>query len=477
MRTLALVCLSLPMVAPIRAQGPAVPASPATVPANLPQNGLTFSPQSQFQGSVPQGEAGAAITLSLQDAIDRGLKNNLGLLVRDTATQAARADRIRALSALLPTVTGSISGTRQQIDIASLGFNFPGIPKVIGPFGYTDLRASASQRVFDWTAMKNRQSAMQREKAVALSVQDGRDLVVEAVASAYLLIISDAARIEATKAQVATAQALYERARDQHRAGVSPAIDELRAQVELKTQQQVLIAQENQRAKDRLSLARVIGLAPGQEFELSDQAPYLAMESMTPEAATARAYQSRADYLSAEMQVRSAETARLASLGERYPTLQVDGNYGDLGMNIGNSHGTFTVTGSLRFNIYDGGRIRADLEQVDASIKQRRDELADLKSQIDFQVRTALLDLKTAADQVAVALDNLNLAQQTLTQARDRFAAGVTDNIEVVQAQDSVASANQSLISAMYMHNLAKVSLARAVGATEASLKQFMGGR
>ena len=262
------------------------------------------------------------------------MKNNLGLLVRGTATEQARVDRIRALSALLPTLTGSIASTSQQIDIASFGFNFPGIPKVIGPFGYTDLRASASQRVFDWTALKNRQSALQREKAVALSVQDGRDLVVEAVASAYLQIISDAARIEATKAQVTTAQALYERARDQHAAGTSPAIDELRAQVELKTQQQVLIAQENQRAKDKLSLARVIGLAPGQEFELSDTAPYVAMEGMTPEAATQRAYQARADYQSAEMQLRAAETARLASLAERYPTLQVDGNYGDLGKTI-----------------------------------------------------------------------------------------------------------------------------------------------
>ncbi len=473
MRVLALIAVTLPLFA----QGPASPPAQPTVPAIVPQSGITFSGQGQFKGSVPEGQAGAPIRLSLQDAVDRGLKNNLGLLVRDTATQTARAERIRTLSALLPTVTGSISETAQQIDIASFGFNFPGIPKVIGPFGYTDLRASASQKVFDWTAIKNRQAAMQHEKAVALSVQDGRDLVVEAVASAYLQIIADAARIEATKAQVTTAQALYERARDQHAAGVSPAIDELRAQVELKTQQQVLIAQENQRAKDKLSLARAIGLAAGQEFELSDTAPYVAMEGMTPEAATQRAYLARADYQSAEMQVRAAETARLASLAERYPTLQVDGNYGDLGMNIGNSHGTFTMTGSLRFNVYDGGRIRADLEQVDATIKQRKDELADLKGQIDFQVRTALLDLKTAADQVAVAQDNLNLAAQTLTQARDRFAAGVTDNIEVVQAQDSVANANQSLISAIYMHNLAKVSLARAVGATEVSLKQFMGGK
>jgi outer membrane protein TolC len=134
------------------------------------------------------------------------------------------------------------------------------------------------------------------------------------------------------------------------------------------------------------------------------------------------------------------------------------------------------VTGTLKFNIYTGGRIRADVEQADAVIKQRKDQLADLQGQIDVQIRTALLDLKTAADQVAVARDNVDLAGQTLVQARDRFAAGVTDNIEVVQAQESVANASQTLISSIYMHNLAKVELARAVGMTETNLKQYMGG-
>ncbi len=176
-------------------------------------------------------------------------------------------------------------------------------------------------------------------------------------------------------------------------------------------------------------------------------------------------------------QVRAAETARQATQAQRYPTLSLTANYGDTGVNLGNSHGNFAVSGSLRFNIFDGGRIRADELQVDAVIKQRKDELADLQGKIDFEVRSALLDLKTAADQVAVAQDNLKLAGQTLTQARDRFTAGVTDNIEVVQAQDSVANANQSLISSTYAHNLAKVSLARAVGGTENTLKQFMGGK
>ena len=460
------------------AQGPAQPVQRSTVPANIPVNPGLNSPQAgQLQGSVAAGQPASSISLSLQDAIDRGLKNNLGLLVRSTGTELARAERLRALSALLPSVAGNISETVQQINLATFGFHFPGAPNVIGPFAYTDLRVSASQRVFDWTAVQNRRSAEENARAANLSVQDARDLVVQSVGSAYLQIISDEARIEATKAQVATAQALYERARDQHQAGVSPAIDELRAQVELKTQQQTLLGEQNQADKDKLLLARVMGLPAGQIFTLSEAVPYSALDGVTPEDMLKRAYENRSDYKSALSQVRAAEIARQAAIAQKYPALDVDANYGDIGQNIGNSHGTFSVTGSLKFNIYDGGRIRADVEQADAVIKQRKDELADLRGQIDQQVRSALIDLNTARDQVTVAQDNVNLANQTLTQARDRFAAGVADNIEVVQAQQSVATANQSLISAVLLHNLGKVSLARAVGSAETSLKQFMGGR
>jgi outer membrane protein TolC len=397
-------------------------------------------------------------------------------LVSDTITRQAHADRVRALSALLPTVTGGISETSQQINLAAFGFNFPGVPKIIGPFGIMDARASASQTIFDSTALKNRRSAIENEKASQLSVQDARDLVVQAVASAYLQIIADHARIDATRAQVSTAEALYVRARDQHQAGVSPAIDELRSQVEWKTLQQQWIAQENQLAKDKLALGRVIGLPPAQAFDTSDPVPFTPLEGGTPETAIQRAYTARSDYKSATVQVHAAEIARDAALSQRLPTAGVDANYGNIGKDFADSHGSYSVTASLKFNIYTGGRIRADVEQADAIVKQRKDELADLQGQIDVQVRTALLDLKTAADQVAVARENLDLANQTLVQARDRFTAGVTDNIEVVQAQESVANANQSVINSIYMHNLAKVQLSRAVGMTETSLKQFMGG-
>jgi outer membrane protein TolC len=421
--------------------------------------------------------AAQPLMLSLEDAIDRGLRNNLGVLARENGSRTARLDRSKALNALLPLVTGSVSETSKQINLATYGFHFPGSPTVAGPFGYTDARASATATVFDLRARQNLRSASQNVRAAELSVQDARDLVVQAVAASYLQIIASAARVDATRVQVATAQALYERARDQHQAGVSPAIDELRAQVELRTQQQVLLSEQNQFAKDKLTLARAIGLPSGQTFEISSAAPFAPLEGLTPEETLRRAYESRADYRSAKALIQAAETARQAALATRYPTVSVAADYGDLGKTLAQSHGTYEVTGSVTFGIFVAGRHRDEVEQADIAIKQRKDELLDLQTRIDFEVRAALLDLASAADQVAVARSNLELASRTLTQARDRFAAGVTDNIEVVQAQESVANAEQNLISSAFAHNLAKVSLARAVGMTETSLKEFMGGK
>jgi outer membrane protein TolC len=442
----------------------------------------TFFPLlAQFNGSVPSGEATPVpLNLSLDDAIARGMKTNFGLLTRDNSSTSARADRMKLLAALLPTVTGRVEMTEQQSDLASFGFTgikaFP-IPAVIGPFHYQDAGASSDFTVYDGRALKAWRSGKESQRAADLSAKDARDLVVEAVASAYLQIIATAARVDATRAQVETAQALYERARDQHRAGTSPAIDELRSQVELKTQQQQLLSLTNQVAKDKLSLARVIGLPSGQAFEITDQAPYKPLEGFTPAEALQRAYASRADYQSAQAQVRAAELARQSASAEWLPRASISTNYDLVGPTFADSHGTFGVTGSVKMNIFDGGTRRADLLQSDTNIKQRREELANIQGQIDQEVRAALLDLKSAADQVAVAQDNVALADQTLTQARDRFTAGVTDNIEVVQAQDSVAAAQQNLISSIYSHNLAKVALARAMGSTEANLKTFMGGK
>ena len=426
-------------------------------------------------GSSLWAQSGPPLNLSLSEAIQRGLKTNLSVLEREAGDRLARAERIRALSALLPTVTGSVSENVQELNLAVFGFHFPGVPDIIGPYGYADARAYASLKLFDWSARKNLKASEQNLRAAELSTQDARDLVTQAVANSYLSIIAGAARVEAARSEVATAQALYERARDQHTAGISPAIDELRAQVEWKARQQQLLAAENGLAKNKLTLARVTGLPPSQAFELADAAPYAPLEGLSPEQMLDQARQSRADYQSLKAQIQAAELTRQAALAERYPTLALNGDFGFNGVSPAQLQHTFAFTGAVKVNVFDGGRIHADVAQTDAIIRQRKDELASLEQNIDVDIRSALLDLKSAADQVDVARNNVDLANQTLTQARDRFAAGVTDNIEVVQAQDSVATAQETLIASMYAHNLAKVALARAVGMTETNLKQYMG--
>ena len=417
------------------------------------------------------------LKLSLDDAIQRGIRNNLGVLERQTGDQLTRIARVRALSALLPTVNAAVSQNVQENNLAVFGFRFPGIPSIIGPFGYQDIRAFAESDLYNRATRLRLKVADQNIRASELGTQDSRDLVVEAVANGYLTILASAARVDAAKSEVSTAQALFERARDQHNAGTSPAIDELRSRVQSQGRQQQLLTVQNQFAKNKLRLAQVIGLPPGQEFDLSDDAPYSPLDSLTADSLLDRARLSRADFRGLQAQLQAAKMTREAVLAERYPTLTASGNYGVNGVNQAQLHQTFAFTGAVKVNVFDGGRIRADVAQADAVMDQRKNEIADLERRIDVDIRSALLDLKTAADQVVVAESNLDLATQTLTQARDRFAAGVTDNIEVVQAQDAVANSQESLIASRYGHNLAKVALARAVGATEISLKQFLGAK
>jgi outer membrane protein TolC len=435
--------------------------------------------QNRFQGSIPMGTASPTpLALTLRDVIDRGLRTNLGLLVSGSASDTARAERLRSLSALLPQVNGTVSETIEQLNLKTVGFNFqaPGfsIPTIVGPFHYTDVRASTSFSVYDYSIRKNYRASKENERAAQLSFQDARDLVVQSVASAYLLVIAGSSRVEALRAQVATDQAIYDRTSDQKLAGTAAGIDVLRAQVQLQQQQQQLLAQENQFAKDKLALGRTIGLPSGQVFTIAEAAPYSALAAMTPDQALRTAYEQRADFQSAKASVRAAEESVKAARGERYPNVAVTADYGDVGPALNSSHGTFAFQAAAKFNIFDGGRISGDVIQARAALKQRQDELADLGGQIDYQIRAALLDIQSAADQVAVATSNLDLANQTLTQARDRFSAGVTDNIEVVQAQGSVAVANDNLISALYAHNLAKVELARALGSAEQQIQKFM---
>ena len=437
--------------------------------------------QSPFTGSEPEGTATPGVLqLSFQEAIDRGLRNNLGLLLSGDQTITARGERWKELSNLLPNLQARLQENVETESLTALGlksnvFPFP-IPRVIGPFNYFDARASLSQSIFNFHDLEQERAASERLKSAQYSYKDAREVVVLAVGNAYLLAIATAARIETADAQVINAQALYNKAADQQKAGLSPAIDTLRSQVELQTRQQQLIAARNDFAKQKLSLARIIGLPPGQEFLLTEKAPYQALTPLSLEVYLQRAYSSRSDYQAAQGQVRAAELSHRAAAAGRYPTLDLDANYGDIGVTPAHSNGTWQVDGGLNIPIFTGGKVHSDVLEADSQLKQARSQLGDLRGRIDYEVRSALLDMNSAAEQVEVARSSVELAEEALTQSRDRFTAGVTDNLEVVQAQEAVASAHESYIQSLYAHNLSKVELARAIGDAELGVKRYLKG-
>ena len=443
--------------------------SPQTGGAGLGQS------QNPFLGSVAEGKVvPGALPLSFKEAIDRGLRNNLGALLQNANTVAARGEKWKELSSLLPNATIATSANAAQTNLEAQGLRFAGFPKVIGPYGFFDTRMYLTQSVFNFNYLNRERGAADNEKAAQYTYKDARDLVVLAVGNVYLETLSGAARVETSEAQVQTAQSLYDKTADQQKAGVSPAIDALRARVELQARQQQLIVARNNYAKQKLSLARVIGLPYGQEFTLTDKAPYEPLATAGLEENLRRAYTNRSDYQAALWKMRAAEHFRRAASAEYLPSIDVSANYGDIGVTPNNSHGTFQASGTLRIPVFQGGKIHADVLQAEATLRQARAQLDDLRGRIDYEIRAALLDLNAASDQVEVARSSVDLATQTLTQARDRFAAGVTDNLEVVQAQESLAAANESYIASLYNHNLAKVELARALGYAEEGVKQYL---
>jgi outer membrane protein TolC len=433
--------------------------------------------QSPYSGSVTEGKATTEVLpLAFKEALERGLRNNLGILLTNDYTLAVRGEKWNELSALLPHLNATASQSVTQIDFAALGFRFrvPGIPQVVGPLGIFESSFNLSQTVFDYSAIERLRGAKEEERSAQYSLKNARELVVLATGNAYLLSLSGGARVDTALADVRTAQALYDKAADQQKAGVSPAIDVLRAQVELQSRQQHLIVARNDYAKQKLQLGRVIGLPAAQEFTLTTAAPYEPLVGLGVEEYLRRAYLARPDYLAAVENVRSAEARRRAATAEHYPTLDIAGDYGAAGVNIGISHGVFQVGATLTIPITAGGKTHSDVLEAEAALRQSRQQLENLQGQIDYEVRTALLDLAAAADQVEVARSSVELANQTLTQARDRFAAGVTDNLEVVQAQESVASANESYIAGLYAHNIAKLELATAIGFAEEGVNRYL---
>ena len=464
---------------PARAQTPTYTFGTDAVATTPSQTGATTIPgNSPFLGRTPTGKATAdTLQLSLREAIDRGLRYNLGLVLSGISSRSARAERLKSLSEMMPHLDGKASVTEQQINLAAYGFPVPaGTSAIIGPFSVFDARGTATD-TFDLHLLKNYRAAATQLQAAHLGEQNARELVVLVVADLYLEGLANQARVRSVQAQVATAETVYKQTVDLRNNGVAAGIDVLRSQVDMQARQQRLVAVENDYSKQKLTIGRAIGLPVGQKFEFADAMPNPAVPPLTLEKALADAYQNRFDYQQSQKLVHAAEQSRSAARYQRLPGVRFDGDYGTLGQNPGTAHPTYTAAFSVRVPVFEGGKIEADVQQTDAVLAQRQAQLEDLRGQIDQDVRTALLDLDASARQVQVAQSSVQLAGQQLQQARDRFAAGVAGSLEVVESEQAVAGADESLISSMYAYNLAKAALARATGLAEKSAKDFLGVR
>jgi outer membrane protein TolC len=432
---------------------------------------------SSFQGSVPSGEVSAQpLDLTLDDAIQRGLKNNLGVILSSTQASGVRGQRLSQLQSLLPSVDGSIKEAEMQVDLAAEGLRFPNFPTIVGPFGFTDIRASLNWSLVNVNSLRNYLAAKHNFNAAQLTAQDARDMVVLTVGNAYLVVLSDESRVTSAQAQVGTAKVSLDQAVNSHQAGTAPLLDELRARVDYQTLEQQLIVAQNALEKDRLALARTIGLPLAQKFNLVDKAPYSAFDQIDLDAMLKQAHANRKDLAAMMEQTKAAEEQRKAATADRYPTLKADVDYGDIGVNVRHSHGTVNASGAVSAPLFKEYGLRGEAEQAQSQLDTQRAQLSDMNAQVDADVRDALLDIASAQRQVEVARSSVDLANEALSEAQQRYAAGVSDNLAVSQAEQSLAQANDQYVSSLYRHNIAKLSLARALGTTE-NYKTYLGGK
>jgi outer membrane protein TolC len=431
-----------------------------------------------FSGSVPAAAVQPGVLdLTVQDAIDRGLRYNLGIFLSSQDSAQAKAAHLKELSNLLPQINGSLRESETKVNLVAEGLSFqiPGIN--IGKsvqVSNSDLRVSMSEDLLDLHALDNTRAATANVRAQALTFDAARETVTLAVAASYLLVLAAESQVDAAVVDLQTAEALHKLAQDRETAGLNPNIDTLRARVESQVRRQNLIQANNNLAKQRIALLRTLGLPVHQQFRLTTHVPYKAMPPLTEADAMQRALAQRPDFLALEQQVKAAELRKKAALAERLPSLGVSGDYGVLGTHPDNAFPTWTVNAGLKIPIFQGGKIEADIQKADADLRQVAAQRDDLKGRIEQDIADAFLDVASAAEQVEVAKATLDYAQQTLTQSQDRFSAGVTNNIEVIQAQEALANASQQYISSLYSHNIAKVLLARAIGSAEKSVRQAL---
>lgn len=439
-----------------------------------------------YQGSIssPQTTQGP-YRLSLVEAVKRGLQFNLGVIALDVVSATVRAQRMQALSQVLPQITASAGETVEQTNLASVGFNTVfdklgsganAIPAVIGPFQYVQAQGNFKWDALSLTNIRNVQAADAVAHAARLNEQDARELVVLAVGGSYLQVVAAAARIDAQRLQVKYAQATYDRARAQLSAGTNTRVDLTRSLVQLLSEKERLLSYQGDYEQKKLAFARLIGLPQNAEIIFTESLDSKNLPPVDEAEELRTALEHRPDLLAAEAQRDAARRILSGAREERLPSLSFNGYYGVSGVHPDNSHGNFMVQGTVNIPVFDGGRISGDIAQARATLQQRQAEYEDMKEKVEQDVRDALIQLRVAAGQVRLAESNRQYSRETLAQSQDRFEAGVTNTVEVVQAEQQEATAENDYISSLFAWNLARLSLARATGDAEADLANLFPG-
>jgi outer membrane protein TolC len=436
------------------------------------------APTSPFWGGVPNGTLSPQpITLSLYDALQRALAHNLGVLSAEQAVERVNGARWIARADLLPDVRGSVSEAVRKTNLEAFGFPLqPSFPRVVGPFDVFDARVFLRQPIVDLRAINASKAEGHRLSAARFSYRSARDLIVLVAANLYLEAVAAGARVQAARAQLDTARALHNEAVDLKNAGTVAGIEVLRAEVRVSGEQQRTTAASNAFEKAKLQLARMIGLPIRQEFTLVQTLPDIPLPQLTLEQVVAQAYERRPDFLAAQQRLKAAEAEVRSARSGFLPSLEVTGDYGVIGLTVAQSLPTFSVAGQVNVPLFEGGRTHGRVAQARADLALRRAELEDLRASIYYNTRSAFLDLTAAEEQVQTATRARQLADLQLTQARDRFAAGVASNLEVVQAQDAVAGATEGYISALYDLNVAKALVLGSPGSLEEAIEKYLGG-
>jgi outer membrane protein TolC len=448
---------------------PINPAAGSTNPSALATQSLN-----PYLGSIPGGKLiPGEIKLTLQDAIQRGLEFNLGLVEIRQADAAARAERAHAFSALLPQISARAEQSLEQLSFSSIGVRLPAqagfrLPPTSGAFGYSEGRVNLQYSAFDPALIANYRARRAAETASVLSTRDSRDVVVLAVGTAYFQVVASGARLATARAALASAREFQMQVAHEFQAEVAPEIDSIRASVELHAAEQRVTDAENDLEKDKLTLDRITGIPLEQQWSPAHEYSYTPLPEET-------AKQTRFDLDSARVSVEAAKLDVRSASAQRLPSVSLDAAYGTGGINPGNYNQVYSVSAAVSVPLFTGGRIRSDVREAEARLAQRQAEFRDLEGRVAYDVRVARLDVQASETAVRVAQGNKALAERSLVQAEDRYANGVTNDLEVVQAREAVVNAGENYIASLFSFNVAKISLARALGAAETRLTTFFG--